>query len=159
MLCRWQSKYHGLAGAYKSIWKDSLGVQMLALDAIFPQAPKPNGSLRRTPSPSTRKHLDLGHPMMLKHRLFNFLDLNSDGVIGFDDVCQWSCLHIRHAALEVDDLWHDMTKEDRQGRELSEEEERRLIAWHAGEVNDMLDHAFAPMSTYPGWKVRDKHVK
>lgn len=91
--------------------------------------------------------------MMLKHRLFNFLDLNSDGVVGFDDVCQWSVLHIRHGTLDVDALWFKMTEEERPDRELTEQEERRLVTWHAGEVMDMLDQAFAPHTTHLRWKV------
>lgn len=158
MMCRWESKYYSLQDAYKSIWTDYMGVQMLALDAIFPQAPKPDGSLRRIQSPATHRQLHMAHPMMLKHRLFNFLDLNSDGVVGFDDVCQWSVLHIRHGTLDVDALWYKMTKEERPDRELTEQEERRLVTWHAGEVMDMLDQAFAPHTTHLSWKVFKPHL-
>ena len=130
-----------------------MGVQMLALDAIFPQAPKPDGSLRRIQSPATLRQLDMAHPMMLKHRMFNFFDMNSDGVLGFDDLCQWSALHIKHGTLDIDAMWLKMTKEKRQGRELTEQEERRLVTWHAGEVMDRLDQAFAPHNTHLSRKV------
>lgn len=34
---RWEDKYHSLQNAYKSIWKDYMGVQMLALDVTSPR--------------------------------------------------------------------------------------------------------------------------
>ena len=148
-----QAKSDKLMQRYGSLWRDHLGIQMLLMDCMFTPTPTPSGLIRRTWSPHSDKDLNLSHPTVLAHRAFTFMDRDGDGIISWADICEWTCIHVQTGTLDWKLLWRDMTGGDFQGAGMSNEDERRLIDWHADQVWGMAKEAFAPASRQANWEV------
>ena len=151
--CRLQARLAQVSSQHSRVWQDLLSMHMLAYDFIFPRAPTLAGNIRRTQSPNTGLQLELSHPHVLGHRLFNIMDVDSDGVIGWRDLCEFTVAHIRTGSLDWRALWDNMTGKPHDGQMLRVEEEGRLVNWQAGQCWGMLTEAFAPDSNSPDWKV------
>ena len=112
---------HSITGR---IWRELLGCQMLALDSIMPTH---RSALRPclTPSPYTQRMLDLNEPEMQQHRLFCFLDLDSDGIISIRDVRSWLHAHLRFGSLTFKDALECKEEQCFDGDVDLDEEERQ----------------------------------
>ena len=163
MLRRWEQactdarvQSDKLMQRYCSLWRDHLGIQMLLMDCLFTPPPTPNGLIRRIWSPNSHKNLNLSHPAVLAHRAFNFMDRDGDGIISWADICEWTCIHVQTGTLDGRLLWRDMTGGDYGGARICNEDERRLINWHADQIWAMAKEAFAPVSREANWQVCQK---
>ena len=160
LVCRWEKEYRLLDAKhdrleqyYHSLHREHLGAQMLLMDTLFPSIPTPNGSIRRNQSPQTGSMLNLSHPAVLAHRAFNYMDRDADGVIGWADIVEWSCIQIKSGTPNWPDLWYQMKNQDYPWVELSVEDQRELIDWQARQIWAMISEALAPVSKETDWQV------
>ena len=151
---RLQDRLDCACSQHGRVWHLFLSMHMLASDAIFPKHPTPNGDIRRTTSPQTGLQHDLSHPRILAHRIFNIMDVDGDGVIGWRDLCEFTAAHIRTGSLDWRALWDEMKGRPYSGQMLGDEEEGCLVDWQAGRCWDRLREAFAAGSDGPNWRVR-----
>ena len=135
--------------------KETLGLQLLAWDCVN-LTQRPQGSLPRyAESPMSGMTVDMTHPQIIQHRLFNMLDGNADGVINEEDVRGWMQLHVRvgvvtwDAVMDVKFLNHGGYREEEHGIQS----EGQVWGWLEGMVWGLMKEAFEPQSSHPDWKV------
>ena len=136
----------------QDLWRQLLGVEMLALDATMPRHRSPDSKPPLTRSPHTGRRVDLTTPRTQQHRLFCFLDMDNDGLISAKDVQSWVQCHLSYGTLDYDDILSckgsSMTSV---GADLNPAEKRSLADWMVDGMMAFLEVMCQPESRQGDW--------